>query len=759
MALALGTRLGPFEIQALLGAGGMGEVYKARDTRLDLTVAIKILPPDVSGPDRRARFEREAKAIAGLNHPHVCTLYDVGEHGGSTFLVMELLEGESLREQLSRARPVVAAIIDTGIQLADALECAHAKGIVHRDIKPENVFLTTRGAAKLLDFGIAKLVGEQAAAALAQTATRSGTGPLALGTVAYMSPEQVRGDTLDARTDLFSLGVVLYEMATGTPPFKGTTSGAVLGEILTKAPTAPVRLNPDVPSELERIVNKLLEKDRALRYQSATDLRVDLERLRRAPGDAATPREQASIVVLPFENLSPDPDNAYFADGLTEEVIANLSRVRALRVISRTSAMRFKGTKKSLPEIAREVSVRHVLEGSVRRAGNNLRITAQLIDADTDGHLWADRYAGTLDDVFDIQEKVARAITDALQVRLSPGEQQRLAERPVSDARVLDCYQRAHREVLLFSAESFQRAVRLLEHGVETLGGHPLLYLGLAEAHYNGTEAGLESREEGLGKAAENTRRVVGADPRFAHALLGKQERHTGSLMMAIRHFEDAVAANPGDVESLLFLSLGYSCHAGKPAAGAAAANRLIAVDPLTAFNVVARGLASWMDADFTRALAAFDELVRREPNLRPNAFWRVAMLAALGRSGDACRAADALGAEDPALLWAQLALATKHALLHEGGHLRALVTGSLESYCWHDPDIPVSVAGWFALVNERELAFRWLEHWVDRGSINYPWLAHGDPFLEPLRREPRFQRLLDRIKPEWEAFVPRFEV
>jgi serine/threonine protein kinase len=248
MSLVAGTRLGPYEIQSAIGAGGMGEVYKARDTRLDRTVAIKVLPTELSSDGgRRTRFAREAKTIAGLNHPHICTLYDVGEHDGATFLVMELLEGEPLRARLSQGRAAVPAIVDTAIQLADALECAHTKGIGHRDIKPDNIFITTRGAVKLLDFGIVKLVTEQDAAL---TATRAGTGPVALGTLAYMSPEQVRAEPLDARTDLFSLGVVLYEMATGTAPFSGATSGAVLGAILTKAPTAPARLNPEIPADL-----------------------------------------------------------------------------------------------------------------------------------------------------------------------------------------------------------------------------------------------------------------------------------------------------------------------------------------------------------------------------------------------------------------------------------------------------------------------------------------------------------------------------
>ena len=760
MSLVAGTRLGPYEIQSAIGAGGMGEVYKARDTRLDRTVAIKILPTELSSDDeRRTRFAREAKTIAGLNHPHICTLYDVGEHDGATFLVMELLDGEPLRARLGDTRAAVPAIVDTAIQLADALECAHAKGIVHRDIKPENIFLTARGTAKLLDFGIAKLIAEQAVATEALTVVRAGTGPLALGTLAYMSPEQARGEPLDVRTDLFSLGVVLYEMATGSPPFRGTTAGALLGEILTKAPTAPVHLNPDVPADLERLVNKLLEKDRALRYQSAADLRVDLERLRRTLNAPAPARpEQPSIVVLPFENLSPDPEQEYFCDGMTEEIITALSKIPGLRVISRNSAMTLKGTRKTARETGVLLHVGHVLEGSVRKAGQDLRINAQLIDAATDAHLWAERYAGTLDEVFSIQEKVASAIAEALKVTMAPAERQPFGARSIANARAQECYRRARHEMLFANQASFERAVRLIRQGIDSFGEHPILQVALAQMHYLAVEWGLEPRDQLLRIALDYTRRIQVSDPANAPSLLAKLERFTGSQGRAIRHFEDAVDQEPADADSLWFLSHSYSYHAGKPAAGAAVSRWLVGIDPLTVMNRYGHFAAHWAESDFSRGLAVLDDMYRREPGLRMVGLFRTHMLARLGRIDEACAAADAVVAENATDAFAIGSRAFRHALRGEREPLLALVASPARELLWTDSECPEWTAGWLALVGERERALEWLEHWVDRGSFNYPMLAHGDPLLDNLRGEARFHRLLERIRPVWEEFVPRFE-
>jgi len=599
MSLASGTRLGPYEVQSSIGAGGMGEVYKARDTRLDRTVAIKVLPSGVStDPDQRARLQREAKTIAGLNHPHICTLHDVGDHDGSLFLVMELLEGESLRARLSRARAAAPALVETAIELADALEAAHANGIVHRDIKPENIFITTRGTAKLLDFGIAKLAAERTAVTGAVTAAQPGSGPVVLGTVAYMSPEQARGEVLDARSDLFSLGAVVYEMATGMQPFRGATSGVVLGEILTKAPTAPVRLNPDVPADLERIVNKLLEKDRELRYQSARDLRVDLERLRRtlkepalasrAPavgqhGPTAVPAELLpSIAVLPFVNMSGDKEQEYFSDGVAEEVINVLSRIAGLKVIARTSAFAFKNRQEDVRTIAGTLGVANILEGSVRKAGNRIRVTAQLVTATDGSHLWSDRYDRDLTDIFAIQDEIAAAIAGALQVRLSAHAQP--PGRRMANPEAYESYLKALYLLWKLSPEALAGCKECLEHAIALDPGFALAHFGLAQHAWILASMGYLPAREAMPVVRTEAQQSLALDSGLAdaHAMLGiVAAAYDYDWKEAERRFLTAVSHDP--VPSNAHSWYAYYCllPTGRTREAVAHAKQGLAADPL----------------------------------------------------------------------------------------------------------------------------------------------------------------------------------
>jgi len=736
----IGKTISHYKILEKLGEGGMGVVYKAEDTKLKRAVALKFLPSELTrDAEAKARFIQEAQAACALDHPDICTIYEIGETGdGQLFIAMTLYEGETLKQKIERGPLATEGAVGIAVRVARGLGRAHEAGIVHRDIKPANIMITNRGEVKILDFGLAKLGGQA-------KLTRTGS---TLGTAAYMSPEQARGEDVDHRTDIWSLGVVLYEMLTGKLPFKGEHEAAVLYSIVHEKPEAL----SNVSAPLSSLISKVLQKDRALRYQTTSEFISDLERL--AAPHMQLPRYEKSIAVLPFENLSPDPDQEYFSDGLTEEVISDLSNVTALRVISRSSAMTFKGTKKKVPEIAGELGVQYVLEGSVRKAGNSLRITAQLIDAANDAHLWAEKYSGTLDDIFDVQEKVSRSIVAALKLKLTPEESQKIAERPFDNVAAYQCYLRANVEIWRFTESSLDSALVHLQQGLDMLGANALLYSAMASAYFQLANIGA-GQEDCIAKAEEYAQRALALDPDSpqAHFVMGViAGAFRGDVNEWIHRLKTALVINPNFVDALRFLVGPYIISLGKLAAAEPLLQRMTQIDPLDPWNHVCRGLFLCYDGQYAASLDPFRRYYEADQDNPVAQFFYVTALVLERKLDEAFVIIDRGAKATPDNACTKFGLLLKYALLKDRANAFQELTPEFQKTCRRDHQWSYFVALPLALLDVKEESLDWLENAINKGFINYPEL-NRNPHLDNLRSEERFKKLLERVKYEWEHF------
>jgi len=783
--LLVGRSVSHYRVSERLGGGGMGVVYKAEDLTLGRAVALKFLPADVSG-DAQAleRFLREARAAAALNHPNICTIHEIGEHDGQRFIAMELLEGQTLRQRINGRPLATDALLELGAQIAGALDAAHARGVVHRDIKPANIFVTDIGPVKILDFGLAKrlpLARAESAAAFTSIPTMDDaphlTSPgVAVGTVAYMSPEQTRGEELDPRTDLFSFGAVLYEMATGRPAFDGSTSAVISHAILAQEPEPATTWNPQLPKGFDEILQRALEKDRELRYQSASGILADLKRLKRnteapkatvrtsapsparpAPSTASRPvradksssgKSAAaidSLAVLPLENASGDPDAEYLSDGIAETLINSLAQLRKIRVVPRSAAFRFRGPGVDPMVVGPELGVRAVLTGRLSQRGDDLTISVELVDVERHAQLWGGRYNRKMADLVALQEELATEISDKLRLQLTGAEKKKLRKRPTQNNEAFRLVLQARYFMGQLSPGGMRKGIALCRQAIEVDPSYASAYARMSIAYNFIGFFGFGPAAEAFSLSMDTAKKALQLDDSVAeaHVSLGYGLVQSWDFVGAEREARRGLELDPDSADGWELLGR-ILLSRGRLTDAITAASRAIELAPMDYRAAQVLSIAYIAARQFDKAIAQARKLIEIEPG---NPMAHIGLAVAYSQSGqrdraiEACQRALAVGAERTMI---PLVVASVRAGLGDVEEARTILAEKEKDW---KPDGVSSfwIAAAHARLGEKEEAFRWLDESF-RERCGFLVTIKSNYFFENLHDDPQFEEMLKRI-------------